>query len=325
MRRREVIAGLGSVAAWPVVARAQQQAMPVVGYLETGTPEGSATTVAAFRKGLSETGFVEGKNVTIEYRFGNNEPARVPELVADLIRRRVSVIASVGTRAATLAVKAATTTVPIVFRNAGDPVQDGIVASLNRPGANITGITSMSEELGPKRLGLLHELMPKAERLGLLTGTTFAIARATSDLRAAAAAIGRQLEVFAPTTNREIDAAFATMVEKRVDGFLVSPVISLYNRRVQIVTLAAHNRIPALYFTRDFVEVGGLMSYGSSPTYQFGETGVYVGRVLKGEKPADLPVLQPTKFEFVINLTTAKALGLTIPLDVLTIADEVIE
>jgi putative tryptophan/tyrosine transport system substrate-binding protein len=325
MKRRTFIAGLGSAAAWPVVARAQQPAMPVVGYLETGTPEGSGSTVTAFRKGLSETSFVEGKNVTIEYRFGNNDPARVPELVADLIRRRVAVIASVGPRAATLAVKAATTTIPIVFRNAGDPVQDGIVASFNRPGGNITGITSMSEELGPKRLGLLHELMPKAERLGVLTSTTFAVAPVTSDLRAAAAAIGRQLEVFAPTTNRDIDAAFENMVEKRVDAFLVSPIILLYNRRVQIITLAAHHRIPAIYFTRDFVEVGGLMSYGSDPTYQFGETGVYVGRILKGEKPADLPVLQPTKFEFVLNLQTARTLGVEVPPTLLGRADEVIE
>jgi putative tryptophan/tyrosine transport system substrate-binding protein len=324
MRRREFIAGLGGAAAWPLAGRAQQPAVPMIGYLFAGVPERSAHLVAAFRKGLSEIGFVEGRNVAIEYRFTHNDDARLPELVADLVRRRVEVIATPGATRAALAAKAATTTIPIVFSVANDPVQSGLVASLNRPGGNVTGVSSMNTELGAKRLGLLHELMPLAVRFAVLSRSN-SDASVITGLRVAAASMGWQIEVFTASTNREIDAAFASLMQKPADALLVVSATLFYDRRVQVVALAAHHRLPTIYPFRENVEIGGLMSYGTDQADVFRQVGVYAGRILKGEKPADLPVVQPTKYELVINLNTAKALGLAIPETLLATADEVIQ
>jgi putative ABC transport system substrate-binding protein len=324
MRRRDFIAGLGSTTAWPVAARAQRTAMPVIGFLSSGTPREYVGFVAAFRKGLGETGYVEGGNVAIEYRWGQNETDRLPELVADLVRRSVDVITIIGSTNAALAAKAATTTIPIVFAIGFDPVQTGLVASFNRPGGNITGLADISNELAPKRLGLLHELLPTAVRFAVLVGSG-PISRSTvADLQAAATAIGGQIEVLTAATNDEIDRAFASVAQKGADALLVNSGVLFHNRRVQIVTLAAHHRLPAIYFDRSFAEAGGLMSYGSNITDIVRQAGVYTGRVLKEDKPADLPVVRPAKFEF-INLQIAKTLGLTIPESLLATADEVIQ
>jgi ABC-type uncharacterized transport system substrate-binding protein len=324
--RREFLAAFGGTAvAWPLAALAQQPAMPVVGYLYAGTPELSASLVAAFRKGLSEAGFAEGHNVAVEYRFAYQDNTRLPELAADLVRRRVSVIAAPGSSAAALAAKAATATIPIVFSTGIDPTQVGLVASLNRPGGNVTGISSMNVGLGAKRLGLLHELLPRAERFAALVSPSTTTESVISDLKAAASAVRAPIEFVTAATNSEIDTAFATLVQHRADGLLVMPFALFDNRRIQLVTLAAHNRVPTMYAFREHVEVGGLMSYGSSAADRDRQVGVYTGRILKGEKPADLPVMRATKFEFVINLTTAKALGISVPATLLAIADEVIE
>ena len=327
MKRREFITLLGgAVAAWPLVARAQQPAMPVIGYLYSGAPETSAHFLAAFRHGLGELGFSEGRNVEIEYRWAHHEPERLPALAADLVRRRVAVIVSPGTTAGTLAAKAATTTIPIIFRTGADPVQIGLVASLNRPGGNVTGISAMSGEIGTKRLGLLHELLPSAARFAALIDPNDPVAEHLSkELQAAASSIGRQIEFIAASKIREIDSAFASLVQNRPDALLVVPQGLFINRRVQLVTLATRYVLPAIYPERGFAEIGGLMSYGSNPTDQFRQTGIYAGRVIKGEKPADMPVLRASKFEFVINLQTAKALGIDIPTTLLARADEVIE
>jgi putative ABC transport system substrate-binding protein len=327
MRRREFITLLGGGAAlWPLAARSQQPAMPVVGYLYVGSPEASPHLVAAFRKGLSEMGYVEGRNVATEYRFAHNDNARLPELAADLVRSRVAVIATPGGLPAALAAKAATTTIPIVFYTAIDPVQVGLVASLNRPGGNVTGFTSMNAELGGKRLGLLHELLPRSARFAVLVDPNSPQTESIiKDLQAAAAGIGRQLEVLTAGTNREIDTAFANLVQKQADALLVTPSTLFNNRRVQLATLAAHYRLPAIYAWRESAEAGGLMSYGTNNADQFRQVGIYVSRILKGDKPADLPVQQPTRFEFVINLQTARTLGIDIPPILLAIADEVIE
>jgi len=322
IRRREFIAGLGSAAAWPVVVRAQQPAMPVIGYL---TPETEVNLAAAFRAGLSETGFVEGRNVAIEYRLALNDYSRLQDLAADLERRRVSVIVATG-GAAALAAKAVTSTIPIVFGTTGDPVQSGLVASLNRPGGNITGITSLGVEVAAKQVGLLHELLPGATRFAVLQNPVPPYVNTViSEAQAMAAKIGRQIEVLHAGSAREIDAAFATVVQKHVDAVLVLPFALFSNRRVQIVSLATRHAVPAIFPYREDAEAGGLMSYGSSGADRFRQMGIYAGRVLKGEKPADMPVLQPTKFELVINLQTAKTLGLTIPETLLAIADEVIQ
>jgi putative ABC transport system substrate-binding protein len=326
MRRREVISLLGGAAvAWPLAARAQQ-AMPVIGYLYSGAPETSAVFLAAFRKGLSELGFSEGRNVEIEYRWALNEPERLPELAADLVSRRVAVIVSPGTPASALAAKAATSTIPIVFRTGSDPVQLGLVATLNRPGGNITGVTAMTWEIGTKRVGLLHELLPGAARFaGLVDRTDLFSDSLISDLQAAASTIGRQIDFVTVSSSRQIDTAFASLVQKRPDALLVVPQGLFINRRVQLVTLATRHALPAIYPAREFAEIGGLMSYGSSPTDQYRQAGIYTGRVLKGEKPADLPILRASKFELVINLPTARALGLEVPATLLARADEVIE
>jgi putative ABC transport system substrate-binding protein len=324
VRRREFITLLGGVV-WPIAAWGQQ-AMPVVGYLYSGTPETGAAYTAAFRKGLSESGFAEGQNVAIEYRWANNEPERLAELAADLVRRRVSVIVSPGIPAATLAVKAATTTIPIVFRTGGDPVELGFVASLNRPGGNVTGIAALSLEIGTKRLALLHELLPKAQRFAVLINSNDPRAeQVTKDLQQAASIIRRQVDFLSVNNGRDIDAAFASLGPKRPDGLLVVPQGLLVNRRVQILTHATRHSLAAIYPNREFTEIGGLMSYGSSPPEQFRQAGIYAARVLKGEKPADLPVLRASKFEFIINLQTAKAFGIDIPPTLLARADEVIE
>ena len=326
MRRREFIALFGGAAAWPLAARGQQSGMPVVGYLEAGLPEALAHRLAAFRKGLSETGYVEGQNVAIEYRWAQDQYDRLPELAADLVRRRVAVIATPGSAQGSLAAQAATTTIPIVFSTGVDPVKVGLVASLNRPGGNVTGVSSMTGELGAKQLGLLHELLPGATRFAVLANPNNAMTEAViKDLHTAALAISVQIDVFNAGTNRDIDTVFASLVQKRIDALLVSPDPLFSNRRGQLVTLATYHRIPAIYFSREFAEVGGLMSYGTSQTDIFHQVGIYVGRILKGEKPADMPILRATRFELVINLQTAKTLGLTIPPGVLAIADEVIE
>ena len=326
MRRRGFISLLGGAAAWPLAARAQQAALPVVGFVYPSVPELSAGIVAAFRKGLNETGFVEGRNVTIEFRFGYNDIAQLPKLAADLVDRRVAVIATPGSTPSALAAKAATTTIPIVFGIGPDPVEIGLVASLNRPGGNITGITSMNAELGAKRLGLLHELLPSAVRFAVLVNPNNRNAEPlTRDAQATASAIGREIEIFAASSAREIDAAFVSLLQKRADALLVSPDPLFDSRRVQLVTLATHHRLPTIYSFRENVEIGGLASYGSSAAERDRQVGIYAGRILKGEKPADLPVIRADKFEFVINLQTARVLGLDVSPTLLALADEVIE
>jgi putative ABC transport system substrate-binding protein len=327
MNRRAFIRLLGGTGAWPIVARAQQAVMPVVGFLHSASAASFGDLVAAFRKGLSETGYVEGRNLAIEYRWADGHNERLPALAAELVGRRVAVIVTPVSTAATLAAKAATATIPIVFVIGADPVKIGLVASLNRPGGNITGISDIGVELGAKRLGLLQELLPSAARFGVLVnpdnpGITEPF---LSELQAAASAIGRQLEVVTASTNSGIDTALATLVKARADAFLISPEALFVTRRVQLLTLAARHMLPALYHRREFTDAGGLMSYGSSLVDQFHQTGIYAGRILKGENPADMPVQLPTKFEFVINLQTAKTLGIEIPPMLLARADEVIE
>jgi putative tryptophan/tyrosine transport system substrate-binding protein len=324
IRRREFIAGLGSAAVWPIAVRAQQPAMPIVGVLFNVSPETAAPDLAAFRKGLSEMGYVEGRNMTIEYRSTEGHYDRLPELAADLVRRRVAVIAAFATSSA-LAAKAATTTIPIVFFGGLDPVEMGLVASLNRPGGNVTGVSPMTGNLSAKRLGLLHELLPSAARVAVLHDPNApSIESMTRELKAAADSINQQIEFFQASTNREINTAFESLVQKRADALLVNSDLLFYSRRVQLVTLVAHHRVPTIYPNRVFVESGGLMSYASI-NEEPRQVGIYTGRILKGEKPTDLPVMLPTKFEFVVNLQTARLLGITIPPTLLSIANEVIE
>ena len=326
MNKREFITLLGGAATWPLAARAQQRAMPVIGYLYSGEPETGASWLVAFRKGLNELGFSEGRNVAIEYRWAHNDPARLPELAADLVRRRVAVIVTPGTAARVLAAKAATTTIPIVFRTGGDPMALGFVASLNRPGGNVTGINTMSLEINPKRVGLLHELLPHAARFAVLLNPNDLNAdNYVKDLQAAASTIGWQIEFLGASSVREIDTAFANLAKKRPDALLVVPQGLMFSRRVQIVTRATRHTLPAVYPNREFAEIGGLMSYGSSSADEFRLTGVYTGRILKGEKPSDLPVLRASKFELVINLQTARIFDMEIPPTLLALADEVIE
>jgi putative ABC transport system substrate-binding protein len=300
--------------------------MPVIGALFAGSPEQTAAQVAAFRSGLNETGYVEGRNVTIEYRWANNDLDRLPELAGDLVRRRVAVLAVPVDTYSARAAKAATATIPIVFGTAADPVQVGLVDSFNRPGGNVTGITSMNTELAAKRLGLLRELLPQATRLALLVNpdnpTTASV---VEELRSVGSKIGGQIEVLATRSNGEIDAAFAGLVQKRIQGLLISTEPLFLSRLRQIVTLATRHAVAAIYPARFWAEAGGLMSYGSSFSELQRQVGIYTGRVLKGEKPGDIPILRATKFELVINLVTAKAFGLTVPPTLLATADEVIE
>ena len=328
MKRRDFITLLcGATAATPFAARAQQPAaIPVIGFLYLGSPEASASLLVAFRKGLSESGYVEGKNVAIEYRWAHNNNDRLPELAADLVRRRVAVMVTPGNSVTTAAAKAATTTIPIVFSTGADPVQAGLVASLNRPGGNVTGVSYMNLELSAKRLGLLHELRPGGGPLGVLVESVNPLHPAiVTDLRTAAPTIGRQIEVLAANSPREIETAFAALAQKRLDGLLISPIALFFDRRIQVLTLAARYVVPVIYPAREWAELGGMISYGSSYADLFRQGGVYTGRVLKGEKPADMPVLRATTFELVINLQTASALGIDIPGTLLARADEVIE
>ncbi len=328
MKRRDFIALLGGAAmAWPLAARAQQATMPVIGFLHSASAAAFAAHLAAFRKGLSEAGYVEDQNVAIEYRWAEGQNDRLPALAAELVRRRVAVIITPGSRPASQAAKAATTTIPIVFSFGTDPVQTGVVASLNRPGGNVTGFSEMAAELAPKRLGIMHELMPGAIRFVLLVEPNVPPPPALiTDLHAAASAIGRQAEVlYASGTIRDIDTAIENVGQKRIDAILVNPSARFYDLRAQLATLAGRRAIPAIYWDRAFPDVGGLMSYGSSVEDLFRQVGVYAGRILKGENPGDLPVQQPTKFDLVINLKAARALGLEIPPTLLARADEVIE
>ena len=327
LRRRDFITLLGGAAAWPLAARAQQPAMPVVGFIHGGSADASARYVAAFRKGLNETGYVEGQNVTVEYHWLEGQYDRLPALVADLVRRRVAVIATPGSNAAALAAKAATATIPIVFGVAEDPVKLGLVASLARPGGNATGINFFTQEVVAKRLRLLHDLVPKAVRIAVLVNPANASSAETTlrEVQEAAPTIGLQIQILNATTIGEIDAAFATLARERPDALFVAADAFFASRRVQFATLAARDRIPATYSNRDYVAAGGLMSYGTDLADMFRQVGVYTGSILKGAKPADLPVLQSTKFEFVINLQTARALGIEVPPALLAIADEVIE
>jgi len=327
MRRREFIAVLsGTAATWPLTARAQQP-IPVVGFINAGSADGSAARAAAFRKGLNEAGYVEGQNVTVEYHWLEGQYDRLPALVADLVRRRVAVIATPATTPGTLAAKAATATIPIVFGVGEDPVRLGLVVSLARPGGNMTGINLLNAEVTAKGLRLLHDLVPKAVRIAVLVNPANAsITESTlRNVQEAAPAIGLQIQILNATTIGEIDAVFATFARERPDALLVAPDAFFYSRRGQFATLAAVNKIPAAYWDRDVVAAGGLMSYGTDIVDTFHQVGVYTGQILKGAKPADLPVVQETKFEFVINLQTARALGIEVPQAVLSIADEVIE
>src|SRR6516162_3896876 len=327
MRRREFITLLsGAAATWPLAAHAQQPAMPVIGFLNSGSAGTFAHLLAAFRQGLQEAGYVEGQNVVIEYRWAEGQYDRLPALAADLVRRQVAVIAACGGEPSVLAAKATTSTIPILFITGGDPVKLGIVASLNRPGGNVTGIADLHMQLAAKRLGFLYELLPRATRLAVLVNPNSRVVQTEiAEAQAAAAAIGRELDVVSASTSREIDIAFASLMQKRTDGLLVGPHSFFLNRRAQLVTLTARHALPTMFGFREIAEAGGLMSYGASLSDEDRQVGIYVGRVLKGEKPADLPIMQPTKFEFVINLQTARVLGIDVPPTLLSLADEVIE
>ena len=327
VRRRELLGLVGSsVAAWPLVAHAQQPAMPVIGFLNSTSPEANTVRLRAFRAGLKEVGYVEGENVTIEYRWAEGQFDRLPELAADLVRRKVTVIAAPGNTPAALAAKGANSTIPVVFAVSEDPVRLGLVSSLARPGGNLTGINFLNVELLPKRLELLRQLIPGVARVAVLVNPADARNTETTlrELEAAARAMGLQIQVVRASTSSEIETAFATIVHERSDALFVAGDAFL-NRRLQLALLAARHGIPASYGSRDYPEYGGLISYGTNLTDAFRLAGVYTGRILKGAKPADLPVEQASKFELVINHPAARILGLSIPPTLLAIADEVIE
>jgi putative ABC transport system substrate-binding protein len=326
MRRREFITLLGGAAAWPLAARAQQAAMPVIGFLNAASPDGYAERLRGFRQGLKDEGFGEGENVWVEYRWAENQINRLPTMANELVRRQVSVIVATGGNAAPTAAKAATTTIPILFVTPDDPVALGLVASLARPGGHLTGINFLGSELGPKRLELLCDLVRARIRVAVLYNPASPASEPRlSDVQAAARTMGLQIQVFNAGTSREIDTAFAAVAHERADGLLLLPDPVFNGRRIQLVHLASRHALPAIYWQREFAEAGGLMSYGSSIGDAFRHIGVYTGRILKGAKPADLPVVQSTKFELVINHQTARMLGLTVPPSLLATADEVIE
>ena len=325
MRRREFITLLGgAAAAWPIAARAQQPAMPVVGFLSSRSAEDSARSVTAFRQALAEAGYVEGRNMTIEFRWAEGQFDRLPALAAELVGRRVDVLVAVGGNQAPRAAKAATSTIPIVFGTGEDPVKGGLVPSLNRPGANMTGVTFFTTLLGAKRLGLLRELVPKAEVIALLINQNSSQGQA-KDVQEAARDLGQRVVVLNGGSDADIDAAFASLAQHQVGALLVGADPFFNVRRDRLIALAARHAVPAIYQFRDYPLAGGLMSYGASISDLYQQVGIYVGRILKGDKPADLPVMLPTKFELVINLKAAKALGLTVPDKLLALADEVIE
>jgi putative ABC transport system substrate-binding protein len=326
MKRREFITLLGGAAAWPLVARAQQPTMPVVGFLHSASAEPNASLVKAFRKGLFEAGFAEGKNVVIEYRWADNQSDRLALQAADLVRRNVKVIATPGSTPAALAAKAATTTIPIVFASGADPIGVGLVDSLNHPGGNVTGIGYETIEITGKAFELLHELLPKEAHITLLIypHSVFS-ASVINKIQASAAALGVRLDVLEASTDGEIEAAFAKVAQRSGEPVMLGPDASYTSRRAQIVSFAARHAVPVMYIAREFTEIGGLLSYGPDIANAHREAGTYTGRILKGEKPGDLPVALPTKFDMVVNLKTAKSLGIIVPDRLLAIADEVIE
>jgi putative ABC transport system substrate-binding protein len=326
MRRRQFIAFLsGAAVTWPLAARAQQPALPVVGYLNSRAPDADPLLLSAFHQGLKEAGFVEGRNVAIAYRFAANDNDRLPELAADLVRRHVAVIVANGP--ATMSAKAASASIPIVFAIGFDPVQLGLVASLNRPGGNITGINDMNSVLTTKRLDVLFALLPRATRFALLVNPTGRLdyESVITEAKAAASAGARQVDIVQAASTREIDLVFAGLADRRIEALAVHTHPLFNDRRIQLITLAAHYRLPTIYPWREAPEVGGLLFYGTSGTDEYRQVGVYVGRILKGEKPADLPVIRAAKFEFVVNLQTARTLGIDVPPNLLALADEVVE
>jgi len=326
MRRRAFITLLGGAAAWPLVAHAQQATMPMIGFLNNQSPDTNADRLRAFRQGLKDTGHVEGENVAIEYRWAENKMDRLPALAAELVRRQVALIAATIGTAPALAAKAATATIPIVFALGEDPVRLGLVANLARPGSNLTGINYLSSELVAKRLELLHEMVPAVTRVAVLVNSPGPTAETTiRDVEPAARAMGLQIQIFNASTSRELDTAFANIVRERSDALYVGNESFFNSRRVQLVHRATLHKVPATYSQRQYPEIGGLMSYGTNVTDAFRQVGVYAGRILKGAKPADLPVVQATKFELIINAQTARMLDLIVPDKLLAAADEVIE
>ena len=324
LKRRELITLLGGAAAWPLAARAQKPVLPMIGFLNAAAPDGYAPMAAAFRQGLQETGYVEGQNVSTEYRWADGQYDRLPAMAADLVRRQVAVIFTNTPGVA--ATKAATTTIPIVFTTSGDPVELGFVAALNRPGGNITGVTQLNVEIGPKRLELMHELVPTATTIAVLLNPSYPSAETElKDMQAAARTLGLQVHVLRASNEREINEAFATLVQLRIGTFVICSDPFFNSRTKQLAALGLRHAVPTIFQYREFAAAGGLMSYGGSIIDSYRKAGVYTGRILKGEKPADLPVQQSTKVELILNLKTAKALSLTVPITLLGRADEVIE